>query len=207
MQTAPFNPPPRLTAEGLVLERNGRALVDGLDVTLGPGDGLVAAGANGAGKTTLLRALAGLLRPASGRVRVEPEAGALAFLGHADGLKPSETPRQALRFWARLDGRPPEDADAALDAVGALAFSDRETLRLSAGQKRRAALARVVLSDRPIWLLDEPAAPLDAAGRARLAELAAAPRARGGVVVAATHVGLDWPDAIRLSFDGAEIPA
>ncbi|MCC5997285.1 MAG: heme ABC exporter ATP-binding protein CcmA [Oceanicaulis sp.] len=189
-------PPARLEASALRLERAGRVLVRDLSFALGPGEALVMTGPNGAGKTTLLRALAGLLRPAGGAVRLEP--GPAGWLGHAEGLKPAETVSQALAFWAALSGQDHDAAAAASRAMALGHLARRPCGALSAGQKRRAGLARLALSGRAVWLMDEPAAPLDAAGRARLARLVAGHRARGGIVAAATHADLGWPDVQRL---------
>ncbi len=199
---------PRLEVEALRIARGGRVLADGVTFSLRSGEALVALGPNGAGKTTLLRAIAGLVRPEAGAVRVRPDAaGAVGFLGHAEGLKAAETPREAVRFWTALDGGGASLAEEALHAVGAEAFADRAASRLSAGQKRRAAMARLAAQRRPVWILDEPAAPLDPGGRAMLRDLACRHRAAGGLVLAATHIDLDWPNAARLTFAAAGEPA
>ncbi len=174
-------------------------LADGVSFALAPGDALVVRGPNGSGKTTLLRLLAGFAPPAAGRLRLWDDTGdlapeeAIAWVGHADGMRLEETPRGHLRFYAAR-----EDV-AALKALGVTRFAHRPVRTLSAGQRRRAALARAVLSNRPIWLLDEPAAPLDQAGREALAQLVAAHRGRGGVVAAAVHGDLGWSDVQTLS--------
>ncbi|MEO1038949.1 MAG: heme ABC exporter ATP-binding protein CcmA [Pseudomonadota bacterium] len=189
--------PCTVTADRLRLERGGRAVLDGLSFSASAGEAVELVGPNGSGKTTLLRALAGLAAPDAGAI-THPEPEQIAFSGHADPLKPSETVETALRFWARLHGRDEAEVVTALAAMRARHLKRRECGRLSAGQRRRVALARVILLNRPVWLLDEPAAPLDAAGRTSLAEAVTAQRARGGLVIAATHQGLDWPDAQRL---------
>ena len=188
--------PARLSCTDLTLDRGGRVLLRGFSVEVAAGEAVVLTGPNGSGKTTLLRALAGLVRPADGEIARRPGEAGIAFLGHADGLKASETVEAMLESWTRLHG---EDADPArLDAVmrklAVAHLARRECGKLSAGQKRRAALARTVLSNRPIWLLDEPAAPLDTASKGRLAALVADHRARGGLVVASTHLDLGWAD-------------
>ena len=122
----------------------------------------------------------------------------LGWLGHSDGLKPNETLRMALRFWADMHGT---SRRAILPLMRQLAIDhliDRPAGQLSRGQQRRAGLARVALANRPVWLLDEPAGPLDGAGRDRLAELINWHRNRGGAVIAATHQALDWPGAVTL---------
>ena len=189
-----------LDARAITLQRGGVPLIEALSLTVQPGEAVVLLGRNGVGKTTLLRALAGVLRPASGEILYgdvpAPEAAAqsCAFLGHENALKPDETPRQSLAFWARLTGSSANVKDA-LNAMGLQPLADRPSRRLSQGQKQRAALARLLVLERPVWLLDEPAAPLDADGRQRLSDIVTAHRERGGMVIAATHQALDWPQA------------
>ena len=191
----------------LALSRGGRALVRGLRLSAGPGDALVLTGPNGAGKTTLLRALAGLIRPDAGAVTVEPSVSGIAFLGHAEGLKPGETVREALAFWTRLNGGDLTRLGPVMEQLAVAHLASRPCNTLSAGQKRRTALARIVLSNRPVWLLDEPAAPLDAVSRERLARRVAEHRARGGCVIATTHAELGWPDVQTLQVSPAELTA
>ena len=167
-----------IRAEGLACVRGGRLLFDGLSFAVGSGEALVVAGANGSGKSSLLRCLAGLLRPAAGHI---DRAGRLAFLGHDNALKPTQTLRRELAWWAALDGGEP------MLALGLDALGDVPVRMLSAGQKRRAALARVMASRAPLWLLDEPGAGLDAASSAALSEAVAAQLAAGGGVIMASH--------------------
>ena len=190
-----------LAATELAARRGGRVVFAGLSLAAAPGEALLLLGPNGAGKSTLLRVLAGLLRPAAGQVAWDGEdvaADAPAhgdrtrYLGHQDAIKPSLTPREDLDFWARLRGG---DPDAALDALGLSALAGLPCRILSAGQRRRLALARLVLGEAPLWLLDEPTLGLDTASVARLGTLLAAHRARGGIVLAATHLPLPLPGA------------
>jgi heme exporter protein A len=147
-------------------------------------------GPNGAGKSTLLRLVAGLLRPAAGSVALEGADDAATgahshYLGHLDALKPGLTVRQNLDFWRRLWGG--GDIDAALDAVGLEPLGDLHASVLSAGQRRRVALARLLVARRLLWLLDEPATALDSAAEAGLGRLIADHLAGGGMAIAATH--------------------
>lgn len=192
MNPAAFHPEP-ITVSDLRLERGRKTVLTGFSLTIEPGEALVLLGPNGSGKTTLLRALGGLVRPLSGEIRLDPQSA--AFLGHADALKPSETVEQALEFWARLYGGDVNQLDAVMMAMALAHLARRTCGTLSAGQKRRVALARVALSNRPVWLLDEPAAPLDARSRDRLAALVDTHCSAGGSVIAATHVDLGWSGA------------
>lgn len=189
-----------LTAEKLHLRRGGHDVVADLDFTVSPGEAIVILGRNGAGKSSLLRALAGLLRPAGGRVAwdgadiaAHPAAHArrLRWVGHLDAAKPSLTVRENLEFLARLLGG---SVQAALDALALNAIAEQPARALSSGQKRRLALARLALSPVPLWLLDEPTVGLDTASVARLGPLLARHRAGGGMVLAATHLPLPLPD-------------
>lgn len=182
--------------EGLALRRGGRLLFEGLDLACAAGEAVALTGANGAGKTSLLRAVAGLLRPDAGEIRFRPEAepqGLVHLAGHQDGLKPARTAREELAFWSRWAGGSRASVQAAAERLGLVPLLDLEVRRLSAGQRRRLALARLVAAPRPVWLLDEPAAPLDAAWRGRLGELIAEHLAAGGLVLAAVHDPLPVP--------------
>jgi heme exporter protein A len=195
---------PVLQAEGLAAFRGEFLVFRDLSFVVPAGGALLLAGPNGAGKSTLLRLLAGLLPPAAGRLLWDgedalPDAAAhavrVAFLGHRDAVKPGLTVAENMRFAARLGGF---DAGAALSAMALDALAALPARMLSAGQSRRLALARVVLSPAPLWLLDEPTLGLDTASVVRLGTLLAAHRARGGLVVAATHLPLPLPDAATL---------
>jgi heme exporter protein A len=175
-----------------------------LDFAVPAGGALVLAGPNGSGKSTLLRLLAGLGRLAAGQVLWSGEdaltdltahAARVAYVGHLDAVKPGLTTRENLRFAARVGGGL---VQAALDALGLNPLADLPARMLSAGQKRRLALARLALTTAPLWLLDEPTLGLDVASVERFGTLLAAHRAHGGLVVAATHLPLPLPDAAEL---------
>lgn len=183
----------RLAGHDLACVRGGRQVFAGVNFALGAGEALAVTGRNGAGKTTLLRLIAGLLEPSGGRIelsggRADTSPGEQAhYLGHREALKPALSVRENLDFWyAFLSGRDASPASA-LDAVGLAGLSALPAAYLSAGQRRRLALARLLVAPRPIWLLDEPTAALDAAGQQRLGELMRAHLAGGGIIVAATH--------------------
>ncbi|MGD0105609.1 MAG: heme ABC exporter ATP-binding protein CcmA [Rhodopila sp.] len=193
-----------LAAENVAVFRGERLVFRDLGFRLAVGGALVLAGPNGSGKSTLLRLLAGLVRPVAGRVLWDGEdafsdiAGhgrRVTYVGHQDAVKPGLTVTENLRFAAAVSGRP---IAAALAAVGLEALADLPARMLSAGQKRRLALSRLVLSAAPLWLLDEPTLGLDTGSIERFGGLLAAHRNAGGMVVAATHVPLPLPDAAEL---------
>jgi heme exporter protein A len=183
----------RLVVTQLRLQRGFRRLVDGLDLCVEPGDAIAIQGQNGSGKTTLLRALGGLHRPAAGSIVIEhglASEEALAersFMGHQDPIKSGERLIDQLRFWADMVGAKRDRVDEVLNQVGLTYQSGLPGGVLSAGQRRRASLARLLLEARPIWLLDEPAAPLDQEGRTLLGALLDNHRRAGGIVIAAVH--------------------
>ena len=171
---------PLLLMTDVAAVRGGRTLFESLDLRLNPGEATVVAGPNGIGKSSLLRVVAGLLRPAAGKV----DRARAALADEHLALEPRRTLAAALGFWARLDDADPAPAMAAMG----LAHLARVPVRmLSTGQRKRAALARVIASGAPLWLLDEPANGLDADGQERLTAAMAAHRAAGGAILAATH--------------------
>ena len=198
----------RLAVDTLAIGRGGRALASGLTFRLSCGEALTVTGPNGSGKSTLLRTLAGLLGAMAGRVSVAGEGieadhppGLRAhYLGHAGGLKGALTVRENLEFWAAMLGGG-GDIAAALEAVGLPHVADFPAGYLSAGQKRRIALARLLVAQRPLWLLDEPATALDSASQERLSQMMRVHRAQGGVIIAATHapLGLEGAQELRLA--------
>ena len=183
-----MTPDGRLRMQGVACVRGGRLLFEGFDLRLDAGEAAVVAGPNGVGKSSLLRIAAGLLRPAAGTV----ERGRVALLDDAPALDARRPLRAALGFWARLDGG---DPDAAMAAMGLADLADVPVRMLSTGQRRRAALARVIAGGSELWLLDEPANGLDAASLDRLGVAVAAHRAGGGAVLAASHQPLLFADA------------
>lgn len=189
--------PPLLHVEDLACERGGREVFGGISFALAPGEALQIEGRNGAGKSSLLRLLAGLLKPAGGRIANPFD---VAWVGHEVALKPGLTLTAELGYWARLDGAAPKAVDSALARFDLAALADLPCGVLSSGQRRRAALARASLSGAALWLLDEPSVGLDAISRERLAEVLAAHRASGGLVIVATHepIGLAAPRTLRL---------
>ena len=199
----------RLIAENLRLERNERLVLANVSLDLQAGDALVLTGPNGAGKSTLLRALAGLLPLAAGTVRAEggdPEisrAEHMHLVGHADGVKSALTVTENAFFWAEFLGGDSSAVPDALKAVGLAHAADLPAASLSAGQKRRLGLTRLVVAKRDIWLLDEPATALDTDGLARLGTLVETHRETGGIVIAATHSDLGWPDLRRMVLGSA----
>ena len=203
----------RLKVTALACRRGQKAIFSGIGFALGGGDALLLLGPNGAGKSSLLRIMAGLLRPVAGTMVLEggdqertiPEQA--HYLGHQDALKPSLSVAENLRFWMQFlgagTGLAPLDA---LEAVGLIELADLPAGYLSAGQRRRLSLARLICAKRPIWLLDEPSSALDTNGQQRLLTLMRAHLSEGGVILAATHapLGLAAAQVLRL---GAAEPA
>ena len=195
----------RLEARDLVVFRGERLVLDGIGLDCAGGGAILLTGPNGAGKSTLLRVLAGLRAPDAGSllwngspITDDPFAHArrLAYLGHQDALKPGLTLAENLRLACTTGGG---DLDAALAAVALGELRDLPARLLSAGQKRRAALARVLLLGATLWLLDEPSLGLDSRAIGLLGTLLTRHRDGGGMVIATTHVPLPLPDAITLS--------
>ncbi|MGO9026312.1 MAG: heme ABC exporter ATP-binding protein CcmA [Beijerinckiaceae bacterium] len=191
-----------IEAHALRVDRGGRKVFADLSLSLASGEALLVTGPNGAGKSTLLRALAGLLPLAAGEIALEPsgdlELAALChYVGHADALKASLTVVENLAFWSamlaiagpepRFGGAAPLQLDEALARLGLDHVADLPAAYLSAGQKRRAALARLLTVQRPLWLLDEPLTALDVAAQKGLTALIEAHLEAGGMLIAATH--------------------
>lgn len=181
-----------LAAQNLAAARGLRLLFENLSFNVAAGEALELRGPNGSGKSTLLRILAGLTRPHAGTVTysggpARAEEAAAHYLGHSDAVKPAETAGEQAIFWARYFGRKDAAAREAIDRVGLASRSDVPGRGLSAGQKRRLALTRLLIDPRPVWLLDEPTAALDIEGRRLVATLVDEHRAAGGLVIAAIH--------------------
>lgn len=192
-----------LVLDGVSVRRGERRLFEGLDLTVHPGEAVALTGANGAGKSSLLRAIAGLLTPEAGTVRFDRDGQALDsevartrhlhLIGHQDGFRSGRTARDELAFQVGWCGGDTAALSGAVQALGLEGLMDLEVRRLSAGQRRRLALARLLAAPRPVWLLDEPLSPLDARWRARLGQLMQAHLDGGGILLAAVHDPLPIP--------------
>lgn len=180
-----------LSVSGLAVARGGIAVLEGVSFRLAAGRALVVRGPNGVGKTTLLRTIAGLQPALEGSVSVPAEN--MAYAAHADGLKAVLTVEENLRFWASVYGT--RDVERALEGMDLVALRDRRAANLSAGQKRRLGLARLLVTGRALWLLDEPTVSLDAASVALFAGVVRAHLAAGGAALMATHIDLGLAEA------------
>jgi heme exporter protein A len=196
----------RLTVSELACVRGGRRVFAGLCFAVAGGAALAITGPNGAGKSSLLRVIAGLVRPAGGLLVLEggdPELGIgeqAHYLGHQDALKPSLTVAENLAFWTGFLGGAGGSTEAALTAVGLDRLAGVPASYLSAGQRRRLSIARLLAVKRPLWLLDEPTTALDAAAQLLLAGIMRGHLAGGGLILAAAHgpIGLDGAPELRL---------
>ena len=196
----------QLKADNLACSRGGREVFADLNFSLSGGEALVVTGRNGAGKSSLLRMIAGLVHVAGGRLALDGgESDASIgeqshYVGHQDAVKPSLTVGENLKFWARYLGAGEGTIDPALQAVDLAPLADLPAAYLSAGQRRRLSIARLVAVPRPLWLLDEPTSALDVPSQNRLADLMRSHLAGGGMIVAAAHgpIGLERARELKM---------
>jgi heme exporter protein A len=197
----------RLSGRGLKCVRGGRDVFANLDFTVAAGEALAVVGPNGAGKSSLLRMIAGLLQIAEGTIGLEGSEGELTvaeqahYLGHRDALKPSLTVLENLDFWRGFLGGETTPSLASLEAVGLAHTAYLPAGYLSAGQRKRLSIARLVAVKRPIWLLDEPTTALDVSGQTMIAGVMASHQHNGGLILAATHVPLGTTRQLRIGGD------
>uniref|UniRef100_UPI003BABFAAB heme ABC exporter ATP-binding protein CcmA n=1 Tax=Stappia sp. TaxID=1870903 RepID=UPI003BABFAAB len=206
----------RLIAENLACERGGRRVLGDVSLEVAAGEALAVTGPNGVGKSTLIRVIAGLVASSEGRVSLEGGEDDLSvcehchYFGHLDALKPALSVRENLAFWrafmAPVAGglAPLSDLDEALDRLGIAHTADLPAAYLSAGQKRRLSVARLLVVSRPVWLLDEPTSALDAASEAGLLAIMTSHLEAGGLIVAATHQPLALAPLRHLALEAAE---
>ena len=196
----------QLTGDNLTCQRGGRTVFSGLNFSLSGGEAMMVTGRNGAGKSSLLRMIAGLICISAGRLDLSGgEADATLaeqahYLGHQDALKPSLTVIENLRFWAEFLGDAGATVEPALAAVDLTPLADLPAAYLSAGQRRRLSIARLIAAKRPLWLLDEPTSALDVPSQDRLAGLMRNHLAGGGMIMAATHgpIGLEHARELKV---------
>jgi heme exporter protein A len=201
-----------LSVQNLSCRRSGRFVFRQVEFSAMAGACVLVAGPNGSGKSTLLRVLAGLILPVAGQVEwLDADIFAdnaahrarFHYVGHLDAVKPGLSVREMVDYWRILDGAAKYDAATALDGFALGHLLDRPVRTLSAGQKRRLSLTRILLGDAPLWLLDEPTTALDAAGQQLLKQRITEHRQKGGIVIAASHDPLHLPDQQIIEMEGA----
>ncbi len=180
-----------LRVSDLAVARGGVPILEGVSFALDVGQALVLRGPNGSGKTTLLRSVAGLQPALAGTISAPPDS--IAYAAHADGIKGTLSVRENLEFWAAIYGK--AGIEPALEQMNLRALADRAAQNLSAGQKRRLGLARLLVSGRPVWVLDEPTVSLDAESVALFGEVVRTHLGHGGCALVATHIDLGLPEA------------
>lgn len=201
-----------LTAENLSAIRGEQTIFANISFRLEAGDLLLVTGTNGSGKSTLLRVIAGLLSTFSGKIEMsaddKPIQQQCHYLGHQNALKPTMSVGENLGFWRNYCGSPDDEIEMALEKVGLAGIADIPAGYLSAGQKRRIAIARLLVTKRTLWLVDEPTAALDSASEAMFAKILQAHLDKGGIAIAATHQPLGMKSAQELDMDAhqADIP-
>ena len=199
----------RLKATDLACIRGGRQVFSEVSFAIGAGEALTVTGPNGAGKSSLLRLLAGLVRPLAGTLALDGGDPELTlpeqahYLGHQDALKPALSVTENLDFWVRFLGGRTADLTGTLAEVGLAGIAGLPAAYLSAGQRRRLSIARLIAVKRPLWLLDEPTSALDVAAQAMLADLMRAHLAGGGLIIAAVHGAIGLEKATELKLGGA----
>lgn len=194
-----------LQAEGLTCSRGGREVFRNVSFKVPAGEALIVTGRNGAGKSSLLRMIAGLVRITAGRLSLSggtadtPIAEQAHYVGHQDAMKPSLTVAENLQFWTRFLGSR-SDIRPALELLDLMPLANLPAAYLSAGQRRRLSVSRIVAASRPVWLLDEPTSTLDAPSQSRLSAIMRDHLTRGGIIVAAAHgaIGLDRARELKL---------
>ncbi len=188
----------------LTVARGGVKVLEGVSFRLDAGRALVLRGPNGIGKTTLLRCISGLQNPVSGTIEADPDS--MVYAGHADGIKPTLSVEENLKFWAQVFGN--KDIYQALQAFDITTLSHQHAGELSAGQKRRLGLSRLLVTGRPVWILDEPTVSLDIEAVAMFAAAVRAHLDQGGAALIATHIdlGLKEADVLELAPYRAKAP-